>query len=293
MEARRVSKADGIVVVLCLAVLCFTVGAVGEMGREEARRGVCRTNLSSVGKAMRLYANDYDDKFPKAGARTNEWVPALANWMARTRQQAHSINRSAGKVTMTSSLYLLVKYAEISPKYFVCPSDAGTSEFKLESVPDELPKDFKLYDAWDFGGRYDASNNPASHCSYAYHMPFNNYALTTTHEPGMAVLADRNPWMNPKRVTDPNLGWEPFINGGADAISNGNSDTHQRQGQNVLFLDSHVAFETRATCGVEKDNIYAIGAKKNSLEMPKTQCPKVYGKARPANRHDSVLVQGI
>ncbi|NQV31852.1 MAG: hypothetical protein HQ515_04115 [Phycisphaeraceae bacterium] len=293
MAAKNLSKADGIVVVLCLAVLCFTVGAVDQVGKEAAGRRVCQTRLSGLGKAMLLYCNDYDDEFPKAGGRANEWVPTIPNWRAQTRKAAFGLNYNSGKATLTSSLYLLVKYVEVTPKQFVCPSDPETREFKLESVPDELPKDFKLYDAWDFGGRYDASNNPASHCSYAYHMPFNNYALTTTHEPGMAVLADRNPWMNPKRVTDPNLGWEPFINGGADAISNGNSDTHQRQGQNVLFLDSHVAFETRATCGVEKDNIYAIGAKKNSPEMPKTQCPKVYGKARPANRHDSVLVQGI
>lgn len=111
--------------------------------------------------------------------------------------------------------------------------------------------------------------------------------------PEMAILADRNPWMDPKRVTDPNLGWDTYINGGAEAASNGNSDAHQRQGQHVLFLDLHVAFETRATCGVEQDNIYTVDSKKDSSEMPKAPSPKVYGKARPAHRNDSVLVQGI
>jgi hypothetical protein len=293
MAAKTVSKADGIVVVLCLVVLCFTLGAVGQMGREEARRGVCRTHLSVLSKAMLLYANDFDDKLPKAGGRVNQWVPALANWMAPTRQKAHNIKRNAGEVTLTSSLYLLVKYAEVSPKYFVCPSDMDTSEFKLKSVPEELPEGYRLFDAWDFGGRYDAVNNPSKHCSYAYHMPFRHYALTTTHEPGMAVLADRNPWMDPKRVTDPKLGWEQFKNGGIAAASNGNSDAHQRQGQHVLFLDSHVAFETRATCGVEQDNIYTIASDKENARDSAAPSPKVYGTARPANRKDSVLVQGV
>jgi hypothetical protein len=293
MASENLSRADGIVAVLCLAMLFLILGAVGQAGQEEARRRVCRTKLSGLGKAMLLYANDNDDELPKAGARTNEWVPEIPDWMAQTRRAAFDINGRQGRVTVTSSLYLLVKYLEVSPKQFVCPSEEGTSEFNIKNVPEELPEGYKLFDAWDFGGRYDELNNPSKHCSYAYQNPFSNHALTSTHEPGMAVLADRNPWMNPKRVTDPNLGWEPFINGGADAVGNGNSDTHQRQGQNVLFLDSHVAFETRATCGVEQDNIYTIGGKKGSTRAPKMQRPEVYGEARPANRLDSVLVQGI
>ncbi len=35
-----------------------------------------------------------------------------------------------------------------------------------------------------------------------------------------------------------------------------NSASHQREGQNVLYNDSHVAFERAPNVGIEKDNIY-------------------------------------
>ncbi|HEY5140530.1 MAG TPA: hypothetical protein VIJ25_14615, partial [Methylococcales bacterium] len=35
-----------------------------------------------------------------------------------------------------------------------------------------------------------------------------------------------------------------------------NSPNHQQEGQNVLYGDAHVAFESRPDVGIEQDNIY-------------------------------------
>jgi prepilin-type processing-associated H-X9-DG protein len=64
--------------------------------------------------------------------------------------------------------------------------------------------------------------------------------------------------------------------------------SHGEDGQNVLFLDGHIAFEERSYCGLDKDNIYLISA------HPDTGSPlgvvPAPGAATPANRRDSVLV---
>jgi hypothetical protein len=295
MRASDCGSKDVVVGLICLAMIVMTVGAVGQSAREIEFRLECQNNLRTLGKAMALYANDYQDELAKAGGKENEWVPTLPNWLAQSRQKAYDMTSGGvGKVTVTSSLYLLIKYAEVKPRYFVCPSEPETHVFTLEGIPEKLPDGFPLVEAWDFGGRYNTRNNPTSHCSYSYHAPFGGYVLTTASEPGMAVLTDRNPWMDPNRVKDPNVGWARFEPGTSEMKACiGNSDTHQRDGQNVLFLDTHVKFETRATCGVDQDNIYTLASDTTGSEKAKGLAPKVYDRIRPAEKRDSVLVQEL
>jgi len=276
------------------------------MGTEESWRRACAQNLSNSGRAMILYSNDYEDQLAKSGGLVNDWVPTIPNWAARTRRDAFAltVDRASGttvfptgKITTTSSLYLLVKYAEVPPATFVCPGEPKTLPFSLSEVKEKLPASFEFIDAWDFGGRYDDANNPSTHCSYSYHMPFDRMALAITHPPGVAVLADRNPWIDPKRVHDATLGWAQFMAASGSDDPNrvrlGNSDAHRREGQNVLFLDTHVAFEKRPACGVNDDNIYTIDAGPSPSGRPGSTVPQVYGPQRPAHRDDSVLVQEL
>lgn len=300
------TKSDVVVVVLCGVLVVMTAGAVKEMGTEGAFRQTCATNLSGLGKAMLIYSNDYEDELPMAGGKVNQWVPRIPNWMAPSRQRAFDINIDrtgstalpAGKITTTSSLYLLVKYSEVAPGKFVCPSEPKTRAFRLNDAKETLPIGLEFIDAWDFGGRYDDCNNPSRHCSYSYHVSFDHKdSLTLAHDAGMAVLADRNPWIDPNRVHDANLGWARFLEASEGADPNlirlGNSDAHHREGQNVLFLDSHVAFQTRAACGVGADNIYTIDAGQSESGKTKQIAPQVYNPPRPAHKRDSVLVQEL
>lgn len=301
------SKWDLIMLAPCFIGALMTVGAVNQMGTEAAFRRSCAKNLAELGRAMLIYSNDYEDELAMAGGLTNEWVPKIPNWMARTRRDAYamSIDRTgggtrfpAGKTTITSNLYLLAKYVEAQMPDFVCPSEPATRPFELRDAKEQLPRDYELIDAWDFGGRYDDCNNPSRHCSYSYHVPFDRKcALTLAHNPGMAILADRNPWIDPKRVLDPNLGWARFMeasgDSGVDRVLLGNSDAHQREGQNVLFLDSHVAFKTKAACGVNGDNIYTIAPDSSDPAKARQIVPQVYGSPQPADRKDSVLVQEL
>ncbi len=265
------------VVLVCLFLLAVAVPAF-QIPRSDAMRMTCSKNLSQIGRAMLIYSNDYDDKFPRAGGRNSVWSGFIPQWQADNRFTAYglSANGNGGMATISSSLYLLVKYTEVMPKSFVCPGDAGITEFK--------PVDYgagkrEVIDLWDFGP------TPSKHCSYSYHMPYGLYTLTTSSEPGMAVAADRNPWIDPLTAEAKDIRFfNPY--GSREAVKAGNAVSHENEGQNVLFVDCHVSFEESPACGINDDNIYTFwdggDIRRGSMPIPFA--------SEPADRLDSFLV---
>jgi len=266
-----------VVVFVCLFALAV-IGPATQTSRFDAYRIECGKNLSQIGRAMLIYANDYDDELPRSGGRNSVWAPTIPNWNAYNRFSAYglSVDGSGGSASISSCFYLLVKYADLAPKTFVCPGDAGTTEFKLAGV-DAVDKD--IIDLWDFGPE------AGKHCSYSYHMPFGLYTLTTSSDPGLVVAADRNPWMDSPAGLAPPLPGLFYPDGGRESVKYGNAIAHEKEGQNVLFLDSHVAFEDHSFCGVNDDNIYTFW---DGGDIRMGMAPLVG--SGPSDRRDSLLV---
>jgi prepilin-type N-terminal cleavage/methylation domain-containing protein len=248
MRRKGFTLVELLVVIAIIALLMGILMPALARVRQLAFRMTCGTNLSGIGKAMLIYANDYEDELPRAGVR--DATLGTVNWAAETRLEAYNTNQAS----ISSCFYLLVKYAEVTPKSFICKGDTGTTEFSL-AEEDVTTSNFELIDAWDFGSK------PWEHCSYSYHAPFGTYALSISSEPGLAVCSERNPWIDSPgaegktNFTDfqPDTG---DFNGDKETASIGNSFTHQDEGQNVLFLDSHVEFAKRSFCSLEEDNIF-------------------------------------
>lgn len=275
---------------LMLAVLLVAVGVpLASEPRAQAKRVLCKANLGKIGKAMPIYTNDYDDALPRAGGRESTWGSPVA-WAANNRYRAYGISADGkgGKATISSCFYLLVKYMEVSPRLFLCPGDRGTSEFKLadESVP---ATDFKLINAWDFG------ITPYDNCSYSYHMPFGEHALTTSRDSNLPVAADRNPWIVSPAGEPIQENWVTFVpdtpiyGGTVEYARLGNAIAHANDGQNVLFLDGRVTFETRSYCGVGDDNIYTASTIAEKGD-PKGTTPIASPSFQPRSEVDSLLV---
>ncbi len=295
MKRKGFTLVELLVVIAIIALLMGILMPALSRVRQLAFRMVCGTNLSGIGKAMLIYANDYEDELPRAGGRNCTWGP-VKDWMAPNRNAAFGVTGTGGgKATVNSCFYLLVKYTEVTPKSFVCKGDAGTTEFKLADVTGvTIGPGTELIDLWDFG---PALADSCKACSYSYHAPFSAYALTTSSEPGFAVAADRNPWIESpgaKAKTWPGTRTERFApeiqghGGSNDLARNGNAIVHQNEGQNVLFLDSHVTFEKRPYCSVEEDNIYTVSER--------AQQGSAYGAGQPVMaseplvRKDSLLL---
>ena len=106
----------------------------------------------------------------------------------------------------------------------------------------------------------------------------------------MAVAADRSPWfVSPAQTPSVFAAFVPDLlghGGTAQMARYGNAVGHQRDGQNVLFLDGRVTFETRSYCGVEQDNIYTPGTTDGG--HPKGTKPTLT--SVPLSEMDSLLV---
>ncbi|OXU15210.1 type II secretion system protein [Sedimentisphaera salicampi] len=266
------------IIAMLMAILMPALGRVRRM----AQQLVCGTNLSGLGKACVLYANDNDEDYPIAGGKgdnswtsqgyMNDWNQVDKNWT------------DDDEVTVSASLYLLIREADVSPKQFVCPS-SNQFEFTGEKMDEGAGSNIvELTDIWDFGdGDGNLSSNstesPRNCCSYAYHYPYQdaaNYSfpLTASSKSGKAVLADRSPWYdnnleegsspdNDNYITmidELNLGQNPQDDDWSSITKwkreINNSNAHQREGQNVLYADGHTAFEKRPDVGIQNDNIY-------------------------------------
>jgi prepilin-type processing-associated H-X9-DG protein len=248
-KASKIRPVEAFVLVfLCLFALAVVLPAT-QMSQFEAYRIECGANLSQIGRAMFMYADDYDDELPRSGGESTVWAPTIPNWRANNRFFAYGLSADGdgGQASISSCFYLLVKYFEATPGTFVCPGDVGTTEFKLTDVD---AGDKELIDLWDFGPE------ARERCSYAYQGPFGFYALNMSDDPGLAVAADRNPWIDsPAAFAKQHPGFF-YPDGSREAVKYANARAHDEEGQNVLFLDGHVAFEDRSFCGVRDDNIY-------------------------------------
>ncbi len=110
------------------------------------------------------------------------------------------------------------------------------------------------------------------------------------------MAADRNPWIaspagTPGTFADfmPDLPSAGF-RGTAEKARLGNAIAHQSDGQNVLFLDSHVEFAKRSFCSMEDDNIYTQSTRGPERGDPRGLAPPNSSASEPTARKDSLLL---
>jgi prepilin-type N-terminal cleavage/methylation domain-containing protein/prepilin-type processing-associated H-X9-DG protein len=258
------------IIAMLLAILMPALSKVKKI----AQRVVCATNLKGLGTAQTVYSQDYDDEYAVQDARGKgiTW-----GWATNGFFKGDKKTWTAGEdTTIAASLYLLVREADVSPKSFVCPSGEET-EYD-GTVPEGWETD--IVELWDFGNEAVAAGSgyPYQHVSFAYHMPYgangqkSPYAADgSTKGAAFAVMADKSPWQDPRIIeinntqaddwsekvqkispywTNDNIGkssWE---------VKRGNSYSHGRDGQNVVFADGHASFEVTTDVGDANDSIY-------------------------------------
>jgi prepilin-type N-terminal cleavage/methylation domain-containing protein len=293
MKRKGFTLVELLVVIAIIALLMGILMPALARVRQIAYRMVCGTNLSGIGKAMLIYSNDNNESYPIAGLRNEQWTQngKIFNFEGQYRDDAFK-GRSGGRATITSSLYLLVRFADVQPKQFNCKGDIGAKIFKVSDEAND--ETLEPTEVWDFGSyaKGNMSSWPAEYCSYSYHLPYEfmdpanpsvqtpiSRPVTAVSRPGNAVCADRSPYFD-KNATNyvdgymsneeaPSYEYPDRVNNEPekyiDDDKTGNAFPHQREGQNVLFADMHVDFERYANVGIDNDNIW-----------------KPWGDARPA-----------
>jgi len=288
MKKKGFTLVELLVVIAIIALLMGILMPALARVRMIANRMVCGSNMSGIGKALLLYAGDSAESYPMPGYQALPVVYAMSGhidtagpyWDGHgTATQAFmGSGTSGGNATIGSLLYMLIKYEDVSPKQFNCKGDSGAEVFKLTTYTTTTQTD--VTKCYDFG------SYPGKHNSYAYHFPFaklatgnpppGGFPVSVNNKPSCPLAGDRNPGLDKNASTyivgsataaggtpvgtplplTPYGEWTNNNNEYKDKDLVYNAYPHQREGQNVLYNDGHVKFETTANVGVDNDNIY-------------------------------------
>ena len=268
-----------LVVVAIIALLISILLPSLSRARELSKRLVCAANIKGIGTSFKIYANDNDESWPVAPHEGGSQIQYVHEWdgagqltfgpgapqsggsatePSTDMESRDPVSRVlATKLTVTRSLFMLVRSGDVTPKQFVCPSSGDTAD---------PTQNIDVY--YDFGGEAEANRYGFAHISYGYQVPYGPFDTRPSEnlDPRMAVAADKGPFSGlsgpgPIRqnstITDSftilqepsNQDWMPF-----------NSPNHGGQGagegQNVLFGDGHATFNKKPTVGIDRDNIF-------------------------------------
>jgi prepilin-type N-terminal cleavage/methylation domain-containing protein/prepilin-type processing-associated H-X9-DG protein len=315
MKRKGFTLVELLVVIAIIAMLMGILMPALAMVRKMAMRAVCSANLSGLNKALLVYAQDNKDDYPRAGGRNSTWGRPT-QWTAEAEKDAFgetlvpgtTDRYYGGKATISASFYLLIKYADVGVKTFICKGDKGSKPFTLTDFPSVTISE--LQKVWDFGGNPSSptvtnQGMPVSqYYSYAYHIPYvteadTAYQINTTTQPGMPVLADRSPYfaISPDSARLAYQYCIPPATHDEKLEKWGNSVNHNNEGQNVLFFDGSVSFNQVPYCGISADNIYTMDTTTHKeigslpyLGSTSATTPLFNAGVKPQSVSDAVLV---
>ncbi len=232
-----------LVVIAIIALLISILLPSLSRARELSKRTVCSANLRGIGQAMYIYAQDDPGLFPCI-ADVYTGSPAGAISMFRPNDRTTE-PPTTGIPSISVDMWSVIRQNNTTPKQFICPSTTD--------IPDPSQDPLAYFD-------FQSIQN----VSYGYqnqHDP-NRPAIGTSSEPTFPFMADGN----------------PYIKGGIMGVQldddrtssfRGNSNNHtNREGQNVLFQDSHVSFEKGPDVGLSGN----ISAKVQKVSRGKDNC---------------------
>jgi prepilin-type processing-associated H-X9-DG protein len=241
---QRFALTDVIVsIALVLMIAGVAVPAVVRSPIEMRNRSKCAANLARIGEALTAYANANGGAFPRGRYDPESGKVAVYTGVDPKDKKTFGED-GPGPNDVTAAFFLLVRAQDVPVGTFVCPS---TSE-----------------EEWDYGGpgktAQDHGNFPdRNHLSYSFQNCY----------PTAKVAADGLRWTKDVKAgfvlaADKNYGDEGLLKLTADSppkeiSAHGNSNNHNRDGQNALYGDGHVEFCTTPFCGIEMDNIYTFG----------------------------------
>lgn len=212
-----------------------------EKARHKAYIDACASNLRQIGQAIAMYANENHGNYPRT--RYVAGTPPTAGTAAMNSDPLGVLAND-----MTAPLWLLARVERLPTKLFVCPYN-DVNEFTEDKAAPLSQSNFTDY---------------RKNLGYSYANPYpdpavatGGYKLTNRLPAQFAVMADLNPGVSTARKADPFL---PVPSSSTADMRYGNSDNHEREGQNVLYADGHVEYQLTPFAGLDGDNVYTAQA---------------------------------
>ena len=148
---------------------------------------------------------------------------------------------------------------------FICPYNDDTAYVADSSVVAGRSNftDFKKNLAYSFANPYPSAAAAAL-----------GYRLSNKLTADFALAADLNPGVDNRSNV-----FLATTTSTKNQLAQANSDNHEKDGENVLYGDYHVAWNTTPLCGMQNDNIYTA----KTAVSPNVE-------SSPADAMDSVLL---
>lgn len=298
MRRKGFTLVELLVVIGIIALLVSILMPALGRAKELAKQIMCSSQLNGLGKAMMIYQNDNKERNPKNFTGNGEGNDVSESGFGAGRyslcgqfnikmaylpslEEFYQQYQTAG-----SCLYLLVKHTDVTPKAFLCPSAPNDEEMDLNQIIDAAYSNGEEISTWE------ELNDFISGCnlSYSYNDPWSRH-LDSSASASIAVMADKS-WatdyenpsqaggrsflINPAAIEGayrpltgdgPDIGlpgftgtWDdtPLAGSTEPNLQHGNSNNHQTEVQNVLYVDTHVSKEQSPCVGVNEDNIYTF-----------------------------------
>jgi prepilin-type N-terminal cleavage/methylation domain-containing protein len=278
------------IIALLVSILMPALGRA----RELAKQIQCSSQQNGIGKAIKLYQNDFGDRSPRpwkqnsatwgfGGSGSGTGYNAMTN-ISKIRWANTNWSNWEVIQTVGGCLYLLVRYEDVDPKAFVCPSADNDIPMTLEDAMsldntitgwtelNDFPNDYSL--SYSFNDPWfrdlDASDS-GSLILMADKSPAYDY--NDGQNPGNGFLPRPEAGGAPATGDNANVGlidnngnslfngtWndDPLPGAATPNVQHGNSKNHATECQNVLFNDTHVKKVQTPCVGIREDNIYTM-----------------------------------